>query len=91
MTNALPVQSLFKLNCLSLALLHLLLIDACSSHRLVFFLGCRRLFLVLAYGGSYSRLHSFCFASVWLTVLVMLLNAHFLFSGVLNCSVCIHA
>jgi hypothetical protein len=38
------------------ALLHLLAIDACISHLLVFLLGCRRLFLVLVCGGSCARL-----------------------------------
>jgi hypothetical protein len=46
---------------------------------------------VLACGGSYARLCSFCFASLQLTVLVVLFGAHCVFSGGLDCSVRAHA
>jgi hypothetical protein len=46
---------------------------------------------ILACGGSYDRLCSFCFASLQRTVLLLLVGAHFVFLGGLDCSVRAHA
>jgi hypothetical protein len=65
---------------LSPALLHLLSLVACPSDLLVVLLVCRRLYLVPGCGGSYAHLFSFYFASLGLTVLILLVGAHFVFS-----------
>jgi hypothetical protein len=48
----------------------------------------RQLYPVLACGGSYACLCSYCFALLRLTVLLLLIGAHFVFPGGLDCSIC---